>query len=86
MATFEADGYVLVEDGIAGSDLESLKRELEQVVAAACAEATADGGVWDSGASGADSSQCTYASTAAAPRRTRAASTRHKAWRSRRLA
>lgn len=60
-STFAIDGYVLIEDAIAESDLESLKRELEQVVATACAEATADGGAWDSAASGADSSQCTYA-------------------------
>ena len=58
-AKFATEGYVLIENAIAGSDLESLKRELEEVVAAACAEATADGGAWDSAASGADSSQCT---------------------------
>ena len=44
MASFATAGYVLVEDAIAGSDLESLKRELEDVVATAAAEATADGG------------------------------------------
>ena len=55
-ASFATAGYVLVEDAIAGSDLESLKRELEEVVATAAAEATADGGAWDSAASGADSS------------------------------
>ena len=60
-AKFATAGYVLIEDAIAGSELESLKRELEMVVATAAAEATADGGVWDSAASGADSSQCTYA-------------------------
>jgi hypothetical protein len=51
MASFATAGYVLVEDAIAGSDLESLKRELEEVVATAAAEATADGGAWDSAAS-----------------------------------
>ena len=40
--------YFLIEDAIAASDLHSLKRELEQVVAAACTEPTADGGAWDS--------------------------------------
>ena len=44
-STFAIDGYVLIEDAIAASDLESLKRELEEVVARAAAEATADGGV-----------------------------------------
>jgi len=28
-STFAIDGYVLIEDAIAASDLESLKRELE---------------------------------------------------------
>ena len=53
-AKFATAGYVLIEDAIAGSDLESLKRELEQIVATAAAEATADGGAWDSAASGLD--------------------------------
>ena len=34
-AKFATAGYVLIEDAIAGSDLESLKRELEMVVATA---------------------------------------------------
>ena len=61
-AKFAAAGYILIEDAIARGDLDSLKRELEEVVAAAAAEATADGGASDSAASGArPSRQSTYA-------------------------